>query len=162
MNVHIRNAAEKDFPAVTELSRQLGYQVTEPEIKERLRYFSGDQEHDIFVAESANREVIGWIHVSICRLLVEPVQALILGLVVHQDYRSLGIGGMLVRAAEKWALERQYDIINVRSNVVRKDAHRFYHKMGFLTAKTALYLKKPLRSVDIGEDAYLQCSDCTS
>lgn len=149
MSICIRNANAEDFLAVTELSRQLGYLVTEQEIKERLAYFGGDPEHGIFVAASATGEVIGWIHVSVCKLLVEPVQAQILGLVVHQDYRSKGIGSMLLWEVEKWALERRLDLIQVRSNIVRKDAHRFYHKIGFLTTKTVLFLNKSLTNAGL-------------
>jgi GNAT superfamily N-acetyltransferase len=46
------------------------------------------------------------------------------------------VGKLLVQAAVRWAAERGYAKVRVRSNVVREDAHRFYEREGFQRAKT--------------------------
>jgi len=51
---------------------------------------------------------------------------------VHPDYRSGGIGALLVEAAVGAAREAGCYRIQLTSNVERTDAHRFYERLGFV------------------------------
>jgi GNAT superfamily N-acetyltransferase len=50
---------------------------------------------------------------------------------VRSDQRSQGIGTKLLEAAEAFAIERGCYRIQLTSNNVREDAHRFYRRLGY-------------------------------
>jgi GNAT superfamily N-acetyltransferase len=50
---------------------------------------------------------------------------------VHPDFRSRGIGGQLLNAADEAARRAGCYRVQLTSNVVRTDAHRFYARHGF-------------------------------
>jgi GNAT superfamily N-acetyltransferase len=60
-------------------------------------------------------------------------------MVVEDERRSEGIGGMLMAVAEEWAQARRLTHIELSSNSGRVDAHRFYERHGFTRANA--YLK---------------------
>ena len=59
-------------------------------------------------------------------------------------YAGAGVGRLLVEAAEEWALERGFDIMGVRSNTLRLDAHAFYEHLGYRVVKTQKAFRKRL------------------
>ena len=63
---------------------------------------------------------------------------------VRSDHRSQGIGGNLLRAAEELARSRNCYRIQLTSNNLRTDAHRFYEINGYV--KSHLGFKKYLTS----------------
>ena len=71
----------------------------------------------------------------------------IIGLVVDAATRRVGIGRTLVTLIERWALERGYSILLVRSNVVRQESHPFYDQLGYERVKTQHSYKKVLNAV---------------
>jgi GNAT superfamily N-acetyltransferase len=130
----VRSARREDAARLSELSRQLGYPSSEAEVEARLNEILGRPDHAIFVAEDA-AEVVGWIQVSLSRLVESPFQARVGGLVVDERRRSRGIGPLLLRHADAWALERGCGALRVPCNVARKDAHHFYEREGFREVK---------------------------
>lgn len=50
---------------------------------------------------------------------------------VREDRRARGVGGALLEAAEALARERGCYRVQLTSNVVRTDAHRFYEAHGY-------------------------------
>jgi GNAT superfamily N-acetyltransferase len=50
---------------------------------------------------------------------------------VRSDQRSQGIGTKLLEAAEAFAIEQGCYRIQLTSNNVREDAHRFYRRLGY-------------------------------
>lgn len=139
----IRPMRPDDVPAVTRLAEELGYPQTEDETAARLRLLQEDEDHALLVAEREGR-VVGWAHVHGSRLLVAPPRAEIGGLVVADSESRTGVGRRLLGAAERWARERGYGGVRVRSNVIREDAHRFYEALGYRRAKTSFILEKDL------------------
>lgn len=63
-------------------------------------------------------------------------------LYVDSAYRSLGIGQKLLQHLEATLAGMTYDILEVSSNNMRKDAHRFYLSNGFGQTHTK-FTKKP-------------------
>jgi len=51
---------------------------------------------------------------------------------VRHDFRSRGIGAALLRRAEEFARERGCYRVQLTSNNVRLDAHRFYEREGYV------------------------------
>ncbi|GAB1597037.1 GNAT family N-acetyltransferase [Lysobacter claricitrinus] len=131
----IRAADASDAPAVAALSAQLGYPVTEGDIRMRLEMLTADAGSVVYVAV-LDRDVIGWIAAS-RRITVEyGVAHEITGLVVDATRRRTGAGRALVDAAHRWAAERGADALVVRSNAARETSHAFYAGIGFARTKT--------------------------
>lgn len=140
----IRRAKTKDAVRLRELTEQLGYPATPAEIRERMRGIRLTAQHALFVAETKDAGVIGWIHVTKQPLLEAEIVAQINGLVVAEEHRSLGVGAELLAAAEDWARKHGCKGMVVRSNVIRERAHQFYERRGFEHYKTQKTFRKPL------------------
>ncbi len=144
MALRIRPAQPNDAPTLAALAGQLGYPTTPEEMTARLRALAGDDRHAVFVAVEADGQVVGWIHVYLCPLLIAGPEAEIGGLVVDQAHRSQGIGTRLVREAEGWAQAHACTALVVRANVVRERAHAFYRRLGFREIKIQRVFHKSL------------------
>jgi GNAT superfamily N-acetyltransferase len=142
--VKIRRAKSADAPLIAVLAGQLGYPATAAQMRKRLRGVKPASQHAIFVADSTEDGVIGWIHVSRQPLLEVEIRAEVNGLVVAEGQRSLGAGAKLLAAAEDWARKHGCKSMSVRSNVIRDRAHRFYERNSYEHYKTQKSFRKPL------------------
>ena len=142
--IKVRLAREADVVRLADLSGQLGYKATPEEVLRRLQQVAGDPQHGIFVAETPEGSVIGWVHVEERRLIESEHRAEINGLVVDETYRSRGVGRLLLEHAEQWARERELRSVVLRSNVIRARAHAFYERLGYQVFKTQKVFRKPL------------------
>lgn len=140
----VRPAQMEDAGRLAALSGQLGYPCSAGDMRRRLRYLLGDHDHAVWVAETGDGSIAGWIHVFIKRLLESDREAEIGGLVIDENFRGRGVGKALVEHAERWASARRLKSVYVRSNIVRKDAHIFYQKLGYRIIKTQSAFRKPL------------------
>jgi GNAT superfamily N-acetyltransferase len=132
--VAIAPARASDASMIADLTGELGYEVTAGEVERRLSAILGDDNHAVFVGRAGD-DVIGWIHVVGVRRLEATFFAELGGLVVQEAARRQGVGRRLVDAALKWAGDRGYRTLRVRTNVVRADAPRFYESLGFTRVK---------------------------
>jgi len=109
-----------------------------------LRQLAPVSKHAVFVAESpdAPTGLIGWVHVSVTHLLESDIRAEVNGLIVSEGQRSAGAGAKLLEAAEEWARRRGCKGMNVRSNVIRERAHKFYERQGYEHYKTQKAFRK--------------------
>jgi GNAT superfamily N-acetyltransferase len=139
----IRRARLGDAVRLAELSTQLGYPATGQEIVQRMKGMRPAAVQAVFVAES-ERQITGWLHVSVTPLLEVPLRAEVNGLVVDEKRRSAGTGAKLLEAAERWAAERGCKSVSVRSNVIRERAHEFYLRNGYEHYKTQKAFRKLL------------------
>ena len=131
--MHIRAASDADLPAIARLMTQLGYPQDESVTRARVAA-SDAHGHVVFVAED-DAAILGCIQVGAVASLESEAFAQILALVVDEKARGKTIGARLVDAAAAWAAERGYAKLRVRTNVLRKDAHRFYESNGFRLLK---------------------------
>jgi GNAT superfamily N-acetyltransferase len=113
-------------------------------MKIRLSRLKPAADNAAFVAQVEQGEVIGWLHVSVSRLLEVPLRAEVNGLVVSESERSKGAGAQLLQAAEDWARKKKCVNMSVRSNVIRDRAHAFYQRHGYEHYKTQKAFRKPL------------------
>jgi GNAT superfamily N-acetyltransferase len=113
-------------------------------MKARLSRVKPAADNAVFVAESREGEVIGWLHVSVSQLLEVPLRAEVNGLVVAEGQRSKGAGAKLLDSAEDWARKKKCSSMSVRSNVIRERAHAFYERHGYELYKTQKAFRKPL------------------
>jgi len=143
-SIKIRKARRGDAARIAQLSGELGYPASAEQIATRLRQLTPASKHAVFVAESADAGVIGWVHVSVSHLLESDTRAEVNGLIVAEGQRSEGAGAKLLQAAEEWARRRGCKGMNVRSNVIRERAHKFYEVHGYEHYKSQKAFRKPL------------------
>jgi GNAT superfamily N-acetyltransferase len=129
---------------MAELAGQLGYTSASQEIARRLGGMENSPDHAVFVAETAEGAVAGWVGVFLYRCVEADARAEISGLVVDETARSLGIGRRLLGRAEEWAREKGCAAASVRSNVIRERAHAFYQRNGYKQIKTQKSFRKVL------------------
>ena len=144
--MNVREATESDAVRLAALSTQLGYPTTPEQAVERLRALRERPANEILVAEDAEDggTVIGWLHVCVMHFFESPPFTEVGGLVVDEAWRGRGVGKRLVNEAARWAAERGFSKLRVRSNTVRTDAHRFYEREGFERTKTQVVLDRDL------------------
>ncbi len=144
--IRIRRARRSDAERIAQLSAELGYPAAAAQVATRLRQLTPASKHAVFVAESSDAAMglIGWVHVSVSHLLESDMRAEVNGLIVAEGQRSAGAGAKLLEAAEEWARRRGCRGMNVRSNVIRERAHRFYERQGYEHYKTQKAFRKAL------------------
>ncbi|MBA3436207.1 MAG: GNAT family N-acetyltransferase [Chloroflexi bacterium] len=136
----VRDAAE-----VAELTGQLGYPVSEADLRERLETaLAAPADHCLLVAVDTNDVPIGWAHVERLRVLELPPAAQLAGLVVSEQHRSAGVGAALLERTEASARDWGCRSLRVRSNVTRERAHRFYERAGYRRIKTSYTFEKEI------------------
>jgi GNAT superfamily N-acetyltransferase len=140
----IRRAQRSDAARIAELSGQLGYPATAAQIAQRLRGLRPAAQHAVFVADLPGSGVAGWIHVTVAHLVDSDTRAEVNGLVVAEGQRSLGAGARLLEAAEEWARRHGCGSVNLRSNVIRERAHKFYERLGYEHYKSQKAFRKSL------------------
>ncbi len=134
----------RDAERIAALAGQLGYPSTTHQVRRRIERIRGRPDHRALVAETADGEVVGWLHVFVSRLLESDSFAEIGGLVVDENHRGSGVGKLLMQHAESWARARGCRTVRLRSNVIRKDAHTFYTKLGYHVTKMQYAFAKKL------------------
>jgi GNAT superfamily N-acetyltransferase len=136
----IRPAAPGDVLYITQLAGELGYPVSQNDVRQRLEGIGRDSAPAVvFVAQLGDEvagEVVGWLHAYRCAGLLAPPYAEIGGLVVGEAHRGRGIGRRLMEEAEAWARQHGCQQVRLRSNKVRVEAHRFYERIGYEAAKS--------------------------
>ncbi|MBN2552551.1 MAG: GNAT family N-acetyltransferase [Spirochaetales bacterium] len=150
----VRPARQRDIAAITRLNAQLGYPETTETIAMRFSRIRRDRRNNrVFVAvadavstgaAAASLEpVVGWIHVFIDRLLTVGPRAEVGGIVVDEAWRGRGVGAVLLRQAEVWALSRNISQVVIHTNVVRGRAHKFYERYGYhLLKQSRVYIRE--------------------
>lgn len=141
--VVLRTVRPQDADRLAVLSAQLGYPATPEQIGRRLQAIQDDENHGVFVVESTDGQVIGWVHVFVRQLLLVSRHAEIGGIIVLAEQRRRGLGRRLMERAEGWARDRGCEAVYVRSNETRERAHRFYEGIGYEQIKTSrVFLKR--------------------
>jgi len=146
VNALIRSAFVEDAGVIAALATELGYPTTTEQAAGRLSALLARESYFVAVAEVSSR-VVGWVAVERRLLLESGERAEIVGLIVAATSRRAGIGAALVQAAESWARAQGMQVLSVRSNVARTEAHPFYEGLGYQRAKTQHAYTKSLAAV---------------
>lgn len=144
MDIRIRRAHLPDYARIAVLYAQLGYIIPETEMRDRIAALAQTPSEIVYVADKPDAPVIGCIHAGLCRTLSEGEHLRIYGLVIDAAYRNRHIGQLLVEAVEEWACGLGCELVWIRSNIIREDAHRFYERLGYQKIKTQYTLEKRL------------------
>ena len=143
VGVRVRPPLPTDAPALAALAGELGYPTSAEALLGRLAALH-PTDAAVIISTDADDMPTGWCHVEMRRTLVEPMSALIVGLVIGEGHRSAGIGAVLLGAAEAWARARGCERLVVATRITRERAHRFYAREGYEVSKTSYFLTKSL------------------
>jgi GNAT superfamily N-acetyltransferase len=132
----VRLMTEADIPAALNLLEQLGDKLTQLEVKRRLSLVMSSDDHRVWVFET-NGRVAAMLHAFFRPALDEPPEVVVQALVVEESFRSNGIGEALMRAAEEWGRLHGSGSVSLYSHSRRKDAHRFYERLGYMKIATS-------------------------
>lgn len=122
----IRPAASGDAAAISRLLDQLGHPASAAEIPERIEKLHARPGTIVLVAES-DGEAVGVVTVHLFQSLhaQEPV-AWLTTVVVDENVRGKGVGSVLVKRAEEWAIAQGAVRVSLTSALHRERAHEFY------------------------------------
>jgi GNAT superfamily N-acetyltransferase len=140
-----REARMDDVDAITALSNQLGYAITEAATRQNLESIREGSTDMVWVAIYEGK-VAGWIHIFQTVRLESGAFFEIGGLVVAEEYRRKGIGRLLVTHAKDSCSRTTVTSLRVRCNVKRKEAHDFYRSLGFSETKEQKVFETQLSS----------------
>lgn len=136
-NVVIRQAAAADVPAIVEMLADdpLGARrerLGSARYAEAFAEIDADPRQVLAVAVSGD-EVIGTLQLTFIPGLsrVGATRALIEAVRVRADHRGAGLGARLVEWAIEAARDRGAAMVQLTTDASRKDAHRFYERLGF-------------------------------
>ncbi|MBO4783517.1 MAG: GNAT family N-acetyltransferase [Lachnospiraceae bacterium] len=146
--VNIRKAKTEDLARLEELYRELEEDAVlyQPEHfvfspvgtrSEQMKDFLDSNSQAMFVAEE-DGEVIGFAHVVLIKAkkvpCLKPETSLYLqDLVVTAEYRSQGIGTILLNEAKKYGKDNGADFFRTQVFPQNTDGMRFYERNGFST-----------------------------
>jgi GNAT superfamily N-acetyltransferase len=139
----IRRAERRDAVSLAALATQLGYPSSTEQVEKRLESVRQDPDHAVYVAVWEGR-VVAWLHALVSRVLESDPSVQIGGLVVEESLRGNGAGRLLMQYAERWARQKRCRTVSLRTNIIRKEAHRFYEKLGYALVKTQHAFQKKL------------------
>lgn len=140
----IRLAAPADVTAIAGLAVQLGYTVSEHDVRRQFAALARQADHAVYVAATPEGTVAGWIHLYIDHSLLHGPLVALGGLVVDEAHRGQGIGRRLMEHAETWGRARDCAAVYLKSNAIRQAAHAFYESLGYQKVKTQYAYYRPL------------------
>lgn len=100
-----------------------------------------DPNHDLIVAEQ-NGEVIATLHLMFLSSLSYQggTRAQVESVRVDQRFRNQGVGREMMLWAIERARQRGCHLMQLTSHATRKDAHRFYERLGFTVSHAGMKL----------------------
>ena len=123
-----------DLEAITRLSAQWGYAVSEKNIALWLQQILQHPDHKLIVTQMEGK-IMGWIHGIYSLRIASAPFIEIAGLVVDAQYRKMGMGKQMVEEIIQWAKSKNCSQIRVRCQIARKEANIFYQRLGFQEVK---------------------------
>jgi GNAT superfamily N-acetyltransferase len=146
----IRRALEGDLPAVVRLfsipdegnrKEDDPGPPLDPRYREALLAIADDPSNALLVAEQGGR-VVGAFHLTIIQHVAYRGGrvAQIENVIVDPDARGRGIGEAMMRWAIDEARRRGCFRVQLTTNKVRRRAHRFYERLGFVASHEGMKL----------------------
>jgi GNAT superfamily N-acetyltransferase len=142
----VRPATAADSVRISVLCAQLGYPASSDQVAQRIKTIQDQDDHILLVAQGPDSVLLGWVHIFLRPLVVTELEAELGGLIVDERYRGQGIGKHLIRHAEEWSSQKGCQALRLRSNIIRKDAHVFYKRIGYKQIKTSWVFRRELES----------------
>ncbi len=144
--VEIRRAEAADVPAIVDMLTDdpLGAKRERPGDAAYATAFTAidSDPHQILAVAVVGAEVVGTLQLTFIPGLsrVGSTRALLEAVRVRADQRGKGLGGQLTQWAIDTARSRGAALIQLTSDASRKDAHRFYERLGFAATHVGMKL----------------------
>jgi ribosomal protein S18 acetylase RimI-like enzyme len=145
----IRRAVREDLPAIVQLladdrlgaTREADVVPLPASYSAAFEAIDRDPNHVLVVADAGGR-VVGVLQLTFLPYLTYQGswRGLIEGVRVASDQRSSGIGRQLIEWAIDRAREHRCRIVQLTSDKSRRDAIRFYERLGFVASHEGLKL----------------------
>ena len=146
--MHIRNATRSDASELSRLLTQLGHETSVDEVEHRWGEWE-EQGNSTLVAHEDSEHMLGLCQLHQTWVLHRPKPlGRITALIVDETSRGLGIGRVLVAAAERRFLSAGCGLLEITSNLKRVEAHAFYESLGY--DKTSVRLVKDITKTPDG------------
>jgi len=130
--VIIRKAKEVDSEKLASLFDELGYQITDPDLKLQINIYIDSNDCQLLVAQTGEGDLSGLIAGHIFPLIHQPESiGRITALVVAEEFQSRGVASLLLKSLETWFTENNCKRIEVNSGDHRLRAHKFYESKGY-------------------------------
>jgi GNAT superfamily N-acetyltransferase len=132
-DVQIRLANDGDLDAVFQLIQGDAFVFESGSRDDYARAFAVVMAHpdNELVVATLDGEVVGTLQLTFIPGLGIRRRALVESVRVRQDVRNLRIGTRLMEWVFDRARGRQCSVVQLTTNVARKDAQRFYQRLGF-------------------------------
>lgn len=116
--------------------------LDDPRYRAAFDEITADANHRLIVAER-DGEVVGTLQISFVPGLPNfgMKRGLLENVHIRADQRGSGLGTQMVQWAVERCREAGCGLVQLTSNKVRKDAHRFYVKLGFAQSHEGFKLK---------------------
>ena len=144
----IRRARREDIGAIVRMlaDDQLGATRDDPhDLEPYLRAFEqiDADPNQLLVVVTADNEPAGTLQLTIIPGLARrgALRGQVEAVRIHADHRGSGLGADLVRWAIDESRRRGCALVQLTSDVLRTDAHRFYERLGFVPSHTGFKLK---------------------
>lgn len=101
-----------------------------------------DPDNDLIVATLDDR-IVGMMQLTLTQYLTHAGsrRATVEGVRVQEQFRSRGIGELMIQHAVKWARDRRCAMIQLTSDKSRAGAIRFYQRLGFVASHEGMKLQ---------------------
>ena len=134
----IRSIRPQDAQALVHICETaLKHETDAATIRQRIRELSSNDSYYIAVYEDdKDHRVLGFIQAERYNLLYGGNGWNVIALAVDPEAQRQGIGKQLLKSLEEKAAANQYTFIRLNCNVVREEAHAFYHGMDYTCDKT--------------------------
>ncbi len=142
-DLHFRDATPADISVMLELShagdaRGKDAPPLDPATLDDPRYraafdaIAADPAHRLIIAERSG-EAVGTLQISVIPGLPRfgMTRAILENVHIRTDQRGTGLGTQMVQWAIEQCRQAGCGMVQLTSNKVRLDAHRFYQKLGF-------------------------------
>jgi GNAT superfamily N-acetyltransferase len=147
-DVQIRLANDGDLDAVFQLIQGDAFVFESGSRDDYARAFAEVMAHpdNELVVATLDGEVVGTLQLTFIPGLGIRRRALVESVRVRQDVRNLRIGTRLMEWVFDRARGRQCSVVQLTTNVARKDAQRFYQRLGFKPTHVGmkLFLTPPI------------------
>lgn len=150
--IHIRQAVHTDILAISDLLKQMGFEMSAEKVLRRIQAFNRDF-HQLLVAEKEG-QVVGCIGFGCYEALVVDGRCChIDALVVDENHRGKGIGKILIRHAEEYATKNDCMTIDLITSNHRKQTgtHAFYEGLGYQDHEARNYSYFSKESADLSQ-----------
>lgn len=135
----VTDATRDDLPAMIAILREgqvvakdSWTEASAPAYRAAFDEMAADPRYALLVAREG-RTVLGMLQLNYSRALPDggALKAILESVFVAASARGRGIGRLLVAEAERRAIARGARRVQLTSNKVRLDAHRFYRTLGY-------------------------------